>query len=150
MAAVVRLEHPKNEAAIIALIDELNEWLQGEPELRRLFAIWIRALLLRRNKGAWALPKVQDLKELRMGLAEKVERWAKEHEQRGEQKGRAEGLAEGAQQAQTLILQRLLARRFGELSPQILTKIQHASLRQVDAWIDRVLDAPTLEAIFDA
>lgn len=162
MAAVVRLEHPKNEAAIIALIDELNEWLQGEPELRRLFAIWIRALLLRRNKGAWALPKVQDLKELRMGLAEKVERWAKEHQERGRQEGRQEGMqeglekgrqkgqAEGAQQAQTLILQRLLARRFGELSPQILGKIQHASPRQVDAWIDRVLDAPTLEAIFDA
>ncbi|MDO4232246.1 MAG: Rpn family recombination-promoting nuclease/putative transposase [Lautropia sp.] len=157
MAAVVRLEHPENETAIIALIDELNEWLQGEPELRRLFAIWIRALLLRRNKEAWALPKVQDLKELRMGLAEKVERWAKEHEQRGEQRGRQEGLreglekgqAEGAQQAQTLILQRLLARRFGELPPQILGKIQHASPGQVDTWIDRVLDAPTLEAIFD-
>jgi len=32
---------------LLALIDSLNEWLADNPELKRTFAIWIRAVLLR-------------------------------------------------------------------------------------------------------
>ncbi|MDO4232654.1 MAG: Rpn family recombination-promoting nuclease/putative transposase [Lautropia sp.] len=162
-AAVIRLEHPENQGAILSLIDELNEWLEGEPELKRTFAIWIQALLAKRNDGIWALQKVTDLKELRMGLAEKMQVWAEEirqesiqkglqeGRQKGLQEGRQEGLAEGqakgAQQAQILILQRQLTKRFGELPPQALAQIQAATVQQVETWLDRVLDAPTLDEV---
>ena len=100
-AAVVRMEHPESEGAILALIDELGEWLEGQPELRRSFAKWIGAVLEKQDRDAWALPRVDDLKELRMGLAEKVEQWAKAHEQRGWQQGlqqgRQDGIEEGIQ-----------------------------------------------------
>jgi hypothetical protein len=28
--------------------------------------------------------------------------------------------------------------------------VQEASGEQIDAWLDRILDAPTLQAVFDA
>lgn len=98
-----------------------------------------------------------------MGLAEKMQVWAEEirqesiqkglqeGRQKGLQEGRQEGLAEGqakgAQQAQILILQRQLTKRFGELPPQALAQIQAATVQQVETWLDRVLDAPTLDEV---
>jgi len=65
VAAIIRFEHPENEQALLALIDVLNDMLQSNAELKRTFAIWIRAVLLRQSKHTLVLPKVQDLKELK-------------------------------------------------------------------------------------
>jgi hypothetical protein len=45
-------------------------------------------------------------------------------------------------------LTRLLTRRFGPLPEWVAPRVQQASATQLDTWLDRVLDAPTLEAIF--
>ena len=140
VAAVIRFEHPANGAALIQLIELLNEWLDGNPELKRIFAIWIRAVLLRQSKHALVLPKVNDLKELKMSLAERFDEWAKEHEQKGIAKGIAKGEA--------LLLQRQLVRRFGALPNEVVNQIATATTRQLENWGDRVLDAATLDDVF--
>jgi hypothetical protein len=136
VAAIIRFEHPENEEALLRLIDLLNEWLAGNPELKRTFAIWIRALLLRQSKHTWVLPKVHDLKELKMTLAERFDTWARQHEQKGLEKGEA------------LVLQKLLTQRFGVLPADAVGKIAAASAEQIDTWVDRVLDAASLEEVF--
>ena len=78
VAAVIRFEHPASGEALIELIDLLSEWLEGKPELRYIFAIWIREVVLRQSKYSLVLPKVNDLKELKMSLAERFDEWAKE------------------------------------------------------------------------
>jgi hypothetical protein len=70
---VICFEHLANSAALLHLIELLNEWLDGKPELKRIFAIWIRVVLLRQSKHALVLPKVNDLKELKMSLAERFD-----------------------------------------------------------------------------
>lgn len=57
VAAVIRFEHPANDAALIHLIEQLNDWLDGQPELKRTFALRIRAVLLRQSKNTaiWKL-----------------------------------------------------------------------------------------------
>ncbi len=140
VAAVIRFEHPENEGALLRLIDLLNDWLDGNPELKRTFAIWIRAVLLRQSKQTLVLPKVQDLKELKMTLAERFDTWAQAHEEKGKQEGRQEGEA--------LVLQKLLTKRFGALPIDVLSKISAASSEQIDLWVDRVLDAAELEDVF--
>ncbi|MDO9049697.1 MAG: DUF4351 domain-containing protein, partial [Methylobacter sp.] len=109
-------------------------------ELRRIFAIWIRAVVLRQSKHALVLPKVNDLKELKMSLAERFDEWAKEHEQKGIEKGIEKGEA--------LLLQRLLVRRFGALPNEMVTQIATATTGQLETWGDRVLDAETLDDVF--
>ena len=112
--------------------DLLNDWLAGRPELKRTFALWIRALLLRRSKNTLVLPKVRDLTELKMTLAEKFDQWAEDYKREGE----------------TLLLQRQLARRFGPLPTAVVARIATATVEEIDAWGDRVLDAKSLDEVF--
>ncbi|MBK6999743.1 MAG: DUF4351 domain-containing protein [Rhodoferax sp.] len=62
--------------------------------------------------------------------------------------GWAEGKAEGVQTGEALALQRLLHKRFGALSAEILHRITTASVAQIDDWLDRVLGAASLEEVF--
>jgi hypothetical protein len=57
---------------------------------------------------------------------------------------REEGLEEGQGRALT----RQLTRRFGSLPEWVAPRVKQASATQLDTWLDRVLDAPTLEAVF--
>ena len=136
MAAVIRFEHPENEQVLLRLVDLVNEMSDGSPELKRILAIWIRAVLLRQSKGTLVLPKVRDLKELKMTLAERFDTWAHQYRQEGIEKGEA------------LLLQRQLTRRFGTLPSGIVGKIAAATSAQLEQWGDRVLDAASLEEVF--
>ena len=60
------------------------------------------------------------------------------------QKGRETGKAEG--RADTLLL--LLAQRFGALDAEIEARVRSGSSTEVDRWIRRVLDAPSLAGVF--
>ena len=73
-----------------------------------------------------------------MTLAKSFDVWAQQHEQKCIEKGEA------------MLLQRLLVRRFGTLSNDVVAKIAAASSRQLELWGDRVLDAPSLDDIFQA
>jgi len=121
---------------------------------------WIRAVLLRQSKHTLALPKVRDLKELKMTLAERFDQWAQQYEQRGKlvgwkegrqegrQEGRLEGRLEGEQTGEARLLQRLLTRRFGALPADCVARIRAASSEQLERWSDRVLDAHSLTEVF--
>lgn len=72
-----------------------------------------------------------------MGTAERLRN-------EGYARGKAEGKAEG--KAQTLI--RLVRRRFGPASEQVIARIEGARAAELDQWIDRVLDARSLAELF--
>ena len=71
-----------------------------------------------------------------MGLAQRFDEWAKQHEQRGELRGEVK------------ILQRLLTLRFGELPVSAIDRLKEANTEQLEAWTERVLSASTLEDVF--
>ena len=68
----------------------------------------------------------------------------------GEAKGRAEGEAKGEAKGRGATLIRLLERRFGPLSPDLVSRVEAASPEELDAWTDQVLDASSLEEMFGA
>jgi predicted transposase YdaD len=86
---------------------------------------------------------------LREGRQEGRQEGRREGRQEGRQEGRHEGRQEGLTLAKTATLTRLLTRRFGELPDWASKRVQEASGEQIDAWLDRILDAPTLQAVFD-
>jgi hypothetical protein len=57
------------------------------------------------------------------------------------------GMAQGIEKGRLDTLTRLLNRRFGPLPESTLARLQSATPDQLDLWTDRVLDAPTLEAV---
>ena len=160
VAAIMAFEQPESEQAILTLIDQLSEWLKDQPELQRTFAIWIRALVLRQGRYQMTLPKLQDLKELKMTLAQRFEQWERNYEERGVQKGLKEGLKEGLKkgllrgrdegrsEGQAQLLQRLLVHRFGPLPSSVMAQITQASSEQLQTWSLLVLDARSLDEVF--
>jgi len=61
------------------------------------------------------------------------------------QKAREQGIERGER---TLLL-RQLGRRFGELPPEATERLGRASSPELETWTERVLDAATLDEVFD-
>ena len=105
-----------------------------------MFAQWLRATLMRKPEYGIVMPQVDDLQEIRVMLADKLEVWAKAYIEEGKQEGRQEGEA--------LALQKLLAKRFGVIPVGITEQIANASLLQIEQWFDIAIDAKTLKDVF--
>ena len=82
-----------------------------------------------------------------------IQRGMQQGMEKGLEKGRLEGKLEGKLEGETekalLILERLLVRRFGPLGEGTCGRLHMATLEQLDLWTDRILDAPTLDAVFE-
>jgi flagellar biosynthesis/type III secretory pathway protein FliH len=71
-----------------------------------------------------------------------------EGRQEGRREGREEARQEAREEARKATLSRLLTRRFGPVPDWAAQRIQQATPTQLDAWVETILDAPTLEAVF--
>ena len=61
------------------------------------------------------------------------------------QRARDEGIVEG----ERVVLERQLQRRFGLLPTEFAERLQRASVADLETWAESVLDAKTLEDVFD-
>ncbi len=153
VAAVFQIEHPANPQQIGELIARLGEWLGDRPDLRRMFAIWIRATLMRKPEYRIVLPEIDDLQEVKVMLADRLEEWARGYKaegvQQGMQQGVQQGMQQGVQKGEALALQRLLYQRFGAITSDITARIAAASVEEIEAWFDKAIDATQLDEIFE-
>ncbi len=91
-----------------------------------------------------------------MKLAERFDTWALQYEQRGFEKGFEKGFAEGLEKimkegiekGKARALQKFLTKRFGTLPAEAVGQISAASPQEIDTWLDRLLDAESLDAVF--
>lgn len=60
------------------------------------------------------------------------------------------GLAEGEAKGEARLLSRVLEKRFGELPGSVRQRISAADVASIDAWVERVLDAPDLQSVFES
>ncbi len=81
------------------------------------------------------------------GLKRGLERGLEQGLERGEARGLERGKAEGLEQGKAEGLTRLLERRFGPLPATARDRIAAAGPGELDAWLDRVLDADSLDAV---
>lgn len=61
---------------------------------------------------------------------------------------REQGREEGFEAGMATLLERQLTRRFGPLGEDHRQRLLHASPDQLSCWAERLLDAPTLDAVF--
>jgi len=152
VAALFRLEQTVTPDSIDELIGNLSIWLSEDSQLARMMAIWIRAVFMRNPQYRMILPEVDNLQELKIMLSERVKQWAQDYEAKGRMEGRVEGqmegLLEGRRAEASATLLRLLQRRFGQISDQNRTVIEQAELELLEMWLDRILDAKTLDEVF--
>jgi hypothetical protein len=69
--------------------------------------------------------------------------------EKGLQQGLQQGLLQGRQEGEAALLQSLLARRFGALPDAFRIRLASATVDQLESWAIKVLDAQSLEEIFD-
>ena len=81
-------------------------------------------------------------------LGKHLEKLIAEGEEREIAKGEARGEKRGIGKGEAKSLSRLLERRFGPLPAALKARNGRAKLTQLDAWIDRELDAKSMDAVF--
>ncbi|WP_206668635.1 DUF4351 domain-containing protein [Pseudomonas saliphila] len=60
-----------------------------------------------------------------------------------------EGIEKGRQEGEASMLIRQLTRRFGPLDEAVLQRLQHAGSDDLERWADNILDAQTLDEVFN-
>ena len=78
---------------------------------------------------------------LEQGIARGIEQ--------GIERGIEQGVRQGRAQGERALLERQLLRRFGTLPPAIGAQLGAAAEAELEVWADRVLDAATLDDVFD-
>ena len=78
-----------------------------------------------------------------------MERGKAEGLELGKAEGLKQGEARGLERGKAEILTRIMDRRFGPLSSTVRDRIAAAGPDELDAWLDRVLDADSPEEVFD-
>ena len=78
-----------------------------------------------------------------------IERGLQQGIQQGIQHGKLEGKLEGILEGEATVLERQLTKRFGPLSDETRGRLKSASAAQLELWAERILDAPTLAAVFE-
>ncbi len=66
------------------------------------------------------------------------------------QRAREEGVRQGRVEGERIVLERLLRRRFGIVSPDIAEKLSGASAAELETWAENILDAETPDDVFDS
>ncbi len=66
----------------------------------------------------------------------------------GRQEGVEQGMQQGMQKGVLQLLMRLLEQKFGELSPDLVTKLEQSDETQILLWSENILTADTLGEIF--
>ncbi len=153
-------ENSDNPFAIIVLAHLQSQRERNNPEGRLLGKLaLIRRLYERGYKRQaildlfrfidWVLELPEDLEirfeaELEQLEEERRMRYVTSIERRGIEKG----LQQGLQQEASLLLKKLLNRRFGELPAWVEERLANASREELEYWVERVLEARRLEEVF--
>lgn len=121
------------------LSERVIEWTQQwktegfEKGLRRGF-----------RKGVEEGRKVGVEEGRKVGVKEGIKEGIRE----GIKEGIKEGISKGARQGESMVLLRLLERKFGTLDPGTQARIESAREERILSWVDRVLTARSLEEVF--
>jgi predicted transposase/invertase (TIGR01784 family) len=77
-----------------------------------------------------------------------AERLRREGREEGRREGHSEGRKEGVDEGRRGLLCKLLALRFGKLSPAVRKRVERADSEALERWAERVLTAASLAEVF--
>ena len=82
----------------------------------------------------------EDERALAINLSPVYEQWRQETLQEGRQEGCQEGMQLGLHQGEQSLVLRQLSRRIGDLSPDVISRIEALSLPQLEVLGEALLD----------
>ena len=160
VSAVVRLEHGRTPADLKRVVDALVDWLPGpeQQELKRSFGEWIRLVLAQRGRDVSELPSRPQLGEVQTMLADQVNDWFDEAEERGFIRGMARAMAQGRGPEVERRIRQDIERSIEQERAEIRALLCRQTARKFDAetaeqlaeTLDRVVRPRELAEIGDA
>lgn len=146
VATLFQLENSATIQNITRLVSSLAIWLKApeQQSLNRAFTQWLKWVLPDKAAGQ-TIDTVHDLMEMQTMLAERVKDWTEEWKKQGLEEGIEKGIEKGVEK----VIKRLLTKRFGPLPTWVTEKLDAADSAQLEIWADRILDAQSLESIFE-
>ncbi len=150
VAALFRLENSHSPEHLLEVVINLLHWLSGSKQdsLRRAFTVWFSRVLFPARFEAGNQPVMEELKEVKTMLAERVKEWNRESMERGMERGMQRGMQKGMQKGALQLLTRQLEKKFGDLPQELVLQLNQADEEQVLQWSERILTADTLGDIF--
>jgi hypothetical protein len=149
VAMLFRLENCFQYNRVKDLVRGLIESLRGAGQdgLRRAFAVWLDKVILARLSRE-GVATANELWEKPTMLSERFDVWEEELRQAGRQEGRQAGRQEGRQEGESLLLLRLLRKRFGEVPDSVLGRLHDAKSDELEYWAERLLEVTSLNELF--
>ncbi len=150
VAAIFRLENAARQEDIIEVLANLIEWLSTpeQTRLRRSFNVWLNRVLQMPGELSPPVPKLNDLVEIKTMLSQRIPQWIREAEAKAEARGEARGELKGELKGEAKALLKLLKLKFGDIPVDVKQRVFIADKVQLDAWLERVLTADTLDELF--
>jgi hypothetical protein len=127
----------------IRVVAQVLEAPSGAEALRGVFS-YLSAVSRHLDKNAI----VAAVAEAQIEPQEQVMGFIEEFRAEGHAKGVEVGIATGIATGERRLLGRLLLRKFGDLPPPILDRVNEATGEQLEEWSERVLSADSLEEVF--
>ncbi len=149
-AAIIRAELAEDHQQFARVAANLNIWLTRPEQntLRRAIKEWLIHMLHRRLPEI-QVNEVQSLTEIESMLARDwSEKWKDQGRMEGEQIGIAKGERIGIAKGESQLLKKLLVKRWGDLPAWVEEKLTMANSAQLEIWGERILDAESLESLF--
>ena len=140
-ARATRADPVAREQAKMSLVRDLFKIGLDRQRMVELFRVidWMLRLPKERE---WQFRKnLVTVEEGTMRYVSSIEQWAMDE-------GMEKGLRQGIQQGQSRALSRQLTNRFGTLPDWARQKVANATAADLDAWIDAVLHAESIEDVF--
>ena len=144
VSGVFLMEQAESLADLEAVLDEMDG-LVADRELEEDLALLWSSVVGKLARGGETVPKLRTLQEVRNMLEQRVAKWPQQWMEQGRQEGRQEGRREG----EANVLKRLARQRFGELPLWAVERLDRADVDTLDRWSQRLLDAESLEDVFD-
>ena len=144
-AALFRTEFADGPKALARVVANLAAWLDQEKQasLVRAFNEWIGCILERKKVPNVDLNNIGNLNLMEMQNMLNVigndNEWGRVYLEKG--------LKQGIELGEARTLKRLLTKRFGQLPQWAVEQIDSAKGEQLESWVDRVLEADTLECV---
>jgi len=118
------------------------DWMMRLPEQLKQ-SLWHNIEVLEEQEKMRYVTSVEQI-----GIEKGLLQGMQQGMQRGLMQGRLEGEQRGIAKGEAYALQRLLQKRFGPLSEDLLARLQTARVDELELWLDRALDADTLAGVF--
>ena len=150
LLGLLRLEQLGNLGDLEQVSTDLQATLKPEDEaLEEAFVTFINEVILPKltADGERQL-RIEALQEVSTMVTQRIERITQGWLLEGKEEGKKEGEEIGIRKGQLAMLRRQLERRFGNLPPDAVERLEKADVDLLLEWSDRVLTATKLDEIF--